>query len=229
MVEILRNHDNKIQCVMFDLDGTITDSGKIILESVRHALLVLDYPIPDETQLRKFVGPSLMDSFMNICGMDVDTAQKATDAYRRYYETDRLFDVVLYDGIEDTLSELNKRKIENILVTSKPYEFAVRILKKFDLYKFFSYVSAPGFDDPSSDKSRLIDKALKHSNMEENKSIMVGDTHFDIDGAVSCGVSSAGVLYGYGSRSELASAGADYLISEPEDLLQIVFGGQILI
>ena len=188
MVEILRNHDNKIQCVMFDLDGTITDSGKIILESVRHALLVLDYPIPDETQLRKFVGPSLMDSFMNICGMDVDTAQKATDAYRRYYETDRLF-----------------------------------------LYKFFSYVSAPGFDDPSSDKSRLIDKALKHSNMEKNKSIMVGDTHFDIDGAVSCGVSSAGVLYGYGSRSELASAGADYLISEPEDLLQIVFGGQILI
>lgn len=210
------------QAILIDLDGTVIDSGPGIMESVQYALDKMGYGPADPETLRKFVGPSLMDSFTHLYGMSKEDAEHATAYYREVYSTGNMFHFDLYEGIEDCLKALHEAGKRLILVTSKPHVYAERILEKSKMDRYFEYQTGPELSDASSQKVRLIEKAISECGLKKEETIMVGDTHFDIDGAVQAGIDSVGVTYGYGRGEELKEAGASYLVDSPEALSELL-------
>ena len=210
----------KYDAILLDLDGTIMDSGPGIMKSAQYALDHFGFSNEPEETLRRFVGPSLVDSFMGIYGLSETEAKKATEYYREVYPVSGIFDAEVYEGMRETLERLADSGRKLLLVTSKPHVFAERILEHFGLAQLFSYQTGPELDDHNSEKSRLIDKAVREMKLDKAHVLMVGDRHFDIDGAKKSGVDSLGVTYGYGSLKELRDAGADYIAHSPAEILK---------
>ncbi|HBR05342.1 MAG TPA: phosphoglycolate phosphatase [Lachnospiraceae bacterium] len=222
------NKEKKYKLIMFDLDGTINDSGEGIIESVQYALDHFGLKNEPVEKLRKFVGPSLVDSFTNFYHMSEEDVKKAVALYREVYESGNLFHLTVYEGMKELLKALNEKgNIKTSVVTSKPYKFAVPILEKFQIKDYFSYIIGTDVKDPSSDKSRLIDRAIEEArgglaDLEKSEAIMIGDTHFDIEGAKKSEVASIGVSYGYGTREELERAGADIVVDSVSELSELL-------
>ena len=212
----------RYQAVLFDLDGTINDSGPGILNSVRYSLEKLGFPVPEEETLRRFVGPSLVYSFKTYCRLNEEQARKAVEAYRECYLDGECYNLQIYEGIEELLSDLKAAGIRCAVVTSKPQRATERILDHFDMTKYFDTVAGPDPDDPSNRKSVLIGRALDQLGLSPRDVIMVGDSRFDIIGAKEAGCASIGVTYGYGTREELEENGADYLADSGTDIRRIL-------
>ncbi len=210
------------QNIMFDLDGTITDSGQPIIESVEIALAHFGFVDQPIEKLRKFVGPSLMYSFTEVYGLNEEDATEAVRLYRAHYESGAMYNVTLYDGIVDVIKANAEEGRSNILVTSKPLKFAEKIMEKIGLAPYFTYYAGPDPSDPSSDKSRLINQALEHLNLDPKTCIMIGDTKFDIEGAHGSGVDSIAVTYGFGTRDELEAAKPNYILDNAIAILDVV-------
>ncbi len=203
------------KAVLFDLDGTINDSGPGIMNSIRHTLDEMGYPIPDEETLRKFVGPSLVYSYTTYCGMSEEEARRGVEVYRKYYHAGECYNLYIYDGIRELLEDLNKAGIRCAVVTSKPQGMSQNILAHFGMDKYFETVAGPDPDDASNEKYILINRALKTLGLTADEAIMVGDTRFDVIGANTARCDSIGVTYGYGTRQELKDANATYLVDSP--------------
>ncbi len=212
----------KWRAVLFDLDGTINDSGPGIMNSVRYALKKMGYPAPEDAVLRKFVGPSLMYSFQTYCQMSEEEARQAVDAYRECYLAGECYNLRVYPGILKLLSDLKQAGIRCAVVTSKPQQTTERILAHMDILRLFDTVAGPDPDDPSNRKSVLIERALRDLELTAADVIMVGDSRYDIIGAKEAGCASAGVLYGYGSLEELRENGADHIVADPQALRSIL-------
>ena len=207
--------------IMFDLDGTLTDSGYAIMSSVKYALSQLGITDQPEEKLRTFVGPSLHDSFIREYGLDEETCQKAIADYRKIYSSELMYEVEVYEGIPELLKILKDKGYVVILITSKPLVFAGKILEKVGLAKYFDHVIGTDLKDPSSDKARLIDRAVKTYDLKKEECLMIGDTKYDVIGAKNYGVDSVGVTYGYGSREELENAEATYISDKAINILEI--------
>lgn len=213
----------EFQTVLFDLDGTITDSAPGITNSVKYALKKANAEIPSDAVLRKFIGPPLLDGFRDYCGFDRKTAEQAVADYREYYRETGIFENAVYDGISALLSALNRAGKQTVLATSKPEVFAVRILEHFRLSEYFSLVAGATFDETRSSKDAVIAYALERCGaVDRTTAVMVGDRHHDICGAKANGLQSVGVLYGFGTREELTAAGADYIAADPQELCQLL-------
>ena len=212
----------KYKYYLFDLDGTLTDPGIGITNSVMYALEKFDIHVSDREKLYPFIGPPLVDSFEKYFGFDEKQAFQAVEYYREYFREDGIFENAVYEGIPEMLSELKSRDAKVALATSKPYEFSVRILDHFDLHQYFDFVGAATMDGRISRKADVISHLIDKLGENEKSSIlMIGDRDQDIDGAKANGLQSAGVLWGYGSREELMDAGADYIVSVPSDIVNI--------
>ncbi len=209
----------KYNAILFDLDGTIIDSGPGIMKSAQYALTKFGFPEEPEERLRRFVGPSLVDSFMQFYGMSKEDAERATGYYREVYPVQGIFDATLYEGITEVLRELHDAGRKVLLVTSKPHVFAERILEHFGLSEYFDYQTGPELSDHDSRKARLIDKAVDALRLDKKRVLMIGDRHFDMEGAAESGVDSLGVAYGYGSEAELREAGAGCIVRRPQEIL----------
>ena len=212
----------KYKYLFFDLDGTLTEPGIGITNSVMYALEKFGIKVNDRMELYKFIGPPLVDSFKEFYGFDDLKAWKAVEYYREYFSRDGLFENRVYDGIDDLLQKLISDGHELYVATSKPTEYSIRILEKFDLLKYFNYVSGSNMDEKNSSKAMIIEHALQISKADKNDVLMIGDRHHDIDGAKANGIASLGVLFGYGSLEELRMAGADYIAEEVDDILKFV-------
>lgn len=211
--------------VLFDLDGTVADSGAGILNCVRYAFDKMELEAPDEAVLKQFLGPPLMYSFTELCGMSEEQAWKAFDFYReRYCGMDCcVTENSLFDGIYEVLEQLNGAGRRIALATTKPENTADRIVEYFGIKKFFTAVCGAANDGSRGVKSEVIRDALERCGETDPKQVlMIGDRFYDIDGAKAVGTYSAGVLYGGGSRGELEKAGADYLVSQPSEIVKIV-------
>lgn len=201
--------------ILFDLDGTLTDPAIGITNSVAYALEKFDIIVDDKRTLYKFIGPPLVDSFKEFYGFDEQKALLAVEYYREYFSVTGIFENSVYDGIEDLLSKLRNNGLSVILATSKPEIFAQRILEHFKLEKYFDIIAGSTLDTSRNTKSAVIKYALEQSNITDcTSAIMVGDRKHDIIGAKENGLSSIGVLYGYGDYNELNSVGADYIIKD---------------
>lgn len=221
--DLIREHKMaKYEAVLFDLDGTLTDSGPAIMNSVQYAMRKMGRaPLPEDT-LRRTVGPSLLYSFTTYAGMSEEEAWRAVDYYRELYNNGEAYNVTIYDGIPELLERLNAAGIRCAVATSKPLVMSQKILAHFDLMKYFAAVAGPDPDDPSNQKSILIHRALDRLGVNSRDAVMIGDTRFDIIGAKEAGCGFIGVTYGYGTWQELEENGADCLAGSAQELEKIL-------
>ncbi len=205
--------------ILFDLDGTLTDSSPGIINSIIYAMKKFGVTIEDTAPLRRFLGPPLQDSFMDVFGFDSEKAMKAVEYYREYYTVKGIEENSVYEGIEDVLVSLKKEGKRLIVATSKPQPFAEKIINDFGLNKYFDFVAGSNLDGTRSKKAQVIKYALKNCGIDDlSRAIMIGDRMHDVAGAKEAGIDCIGVEYGYGDYNELESAGADYIVKTAEDL-----------
>ena len=209
--------------VLFDLDGTLTDPGIGITNSVAYALEKWGISVTERSELYKFIGPPLYDSFSRYYGFSSEDAHLSVKYYREYFADKGLFENSVYDGVIQMLEELKKRGKKLIVATSKPELYSEKILKHFELDKYFDFLSGATMDSSRVIKVDVIDHALKSCGITDFSSvIMVGDREHDILGAAHFSLDSIGVLYGYGDLDELTKAGATYIASSVNDILNFI-------
>lgn len=209
--------------LLFDLDGTLTDPGLGITNSVMYALRKFDISVSDRASLYKFIGPPLRDSFELFFGFSPEKSELAVKYYREYFSTQGLFENEVYGGIPELLRELKHQGKTLVVATSKPEKFAVEILRHFGLYDYFDFVAGATMDGSRDRKADVIRYALESCHIsDKSPAIMIGDRKHDILGAKDNGLQSIGVLFGYGSREELQTAEATFLAEKPMDILDIV-------
>lgn len=199
---------------LFDLDGTLSDPKEGICKSVAYALDKFGIHIGDLDTLKKFIGPPLLDSFMEYYGFDEATAHQAITYYREYFKRKGMFENVLYPHVEDLLSYVTKAGIDCIVATSKPESFAIEILQHFYIAHYFKDICGATMDGTIRKKGDVIAHAIKRNQLKSEDTIMVGDRLHDIYGAKENNMMSIGVLYGYGDEKELKNAGADVIVSD---------------
>ena len=207
--------------ILFDLDGTVTDSCLGIINCVKYALEAFGKPIPPEKELMQYIGPPLVESFQCFAGMSSEEAVEATAKYRERYSTVGLFENALYDGMDKVLAALKNKGYMVALATSKPEEYSVRILEHFGIEKYFDEVVGSTLDDKRNRKADVIKEVFRRMHITEEMKeqvIMVGDRKHDILGAKECGIVSLGVYYGFAPENELEECGADYIIHEVDEL-----------
>ena len=211
------------ESVLLDLDGTLIDSKPGIVGSHAAALRDLGHEPDPAFDLTFVIGPVLKDVMGDVLAhYGDDRVEQAIAAYRRHYAATGIFEVSLYDGIASLLPDLTGAGLRLFLATSKRTEFAARILDHLGLARHFTgiYGSEPdGFRDH---KPELIADILRRHDLRPNAAVMVGDRRYDIAGAHANGLRAVGVLWGYGGRDELETAGADWLAATPADLPGIV-------
>ncbi len=203
--------------VLFDLDGTLTDSGEGITKCVKLALEYFGIPVESLDSLRYFVGPPLRDSFLK-AGVPEDKIEEAITIYRSRYTNVGLFENIPYPGIRELLEKLTAQGFRLFVATSKPEEMAVRVLEKFDLYRYFEKVCGATLDKTRDSKSAVIAYLLESAGNAQN-AIMVGDTAFDVVGAAEHGIPTIGVSWGYGNVDEMKACGAIAIANTAEELL----------
>lgn len=212
----------KYQYYFFDLDGTLTDPGIGITNSVMYALDKYDIHISDREELYPFIGPPLVDSFRKYYGFTDKQALQAVEYYREYFRAGGIFENTVYEGIPEMLAELKKKGATVALATSKPREFAVQILDHFGLRQYFDFVGAATMDGRISRKADVIRQLIAElGDIDTEKVLMIGDRDQDVEGAKANDLCCLGVLWGYGSKEELLGAGADYIASAPSDILKL--------
>ncbi len=208
----------KYKCVLFDLDGTLTDPYEGITKSVQIALAHMGKDEPDRQKLRRFIGPPLRESFVKYYGIPHQRVEEAISAYRAYFSVIGLFENEVYDGIAELLSALRESGVKILLATSKPEPFAVRITEHFGLTEYFYAQCGSDFAGKHESKAQVVARALELSGEDKADVLMVGDRMHDIIGAKENGIDSAGVLWGYGERTELEAAGADMIFESVAEL-----------
>ena len=207
------------QYLFFDLDGTLTDPGLGITNSVMYALRKFDIDVTDRTRLYSFIDPPLKDSFRAYYGFSDEQCECAVRYYREYFKKSGMYENEVYDGIFELLTRLKASERSLVVATSKPEVFALEILRHFDLYRYFDFVAGATLNDVRNQKADIIKYALETLNITEKTSaIMIGDRKHDIIGAKETGLDSIGVLYGYGTYDELKNAGATYIADTPADI-----------
>ena len=204
--------------IIFDLDGTLTDSGRGILACVTYALEKLGVPVPAQETLRLFVGPPLTGSYMKYCGMTKAEANEGVRLFREMYVPFGWRENRVYPGIRPLLRELKKKGCLLYVATGKNKESALRILKYFGLLGYLDGVAAPAPDDMNADKAKLILSVCP----DTSDAVMVGDTYGDVEAARKAGTDSVAVLYGYGSFSREQMDRAGFCAGSVEELSRIL-------
>lgn len=207
--------------VIFDLDGTIIDSFPGISECAEYTLNTLGASFKQGVGMKQFVGPPLMYSFTNLCGMSEERARLAVKVYREHYVAGGMYNNTLYGGIVPLLAGLKERGVTLAVATSKVEEFARKILARHNIDGMFAFIGGAASDDSRTSKKAVLEYVLENLGGAKG-ALMVGDRQYDILGAHACGLPAAGALWGYGSRQELAAAGAEYFAERPEDILSLL-------
>lgn len=208
--------------IMFDLDGTLTDSGEGIIKCASLALEHFGLPVPDWEEMRTFVGPPLGESFMRY-GVPQERVEEAIAVYRSRYIPIGKFENHPYPGIRELLEQLKQHGHTLFVATSKPEAMSIEILEHFDLAKYFRQICGATMDGTRSSKASVIEYLIA-GNGRDGQMIMVGDTKFDILGAKAHGIPAVGVAWGYGAVSQMQQAGAAAIAQSPEQLLGILEG-----
>lgn len=208
--------------ILFDLDGTLTDSGEGIINCATLALRHFGLPIPSYADMRTFVGPPLRDSFIRF-GVPADQADEAIRVYRSRYIPTGMFENTPYPGIRELLEKLRAEGCTLYVATSKPEEMSVTILEKFDLAKYFRRICGASIDSSRSTKDAVIAYLLESSGAKEDM-VMVGDTKYDILGAKAHGIPAIGVGWGYGKVEEMEEAGAAGIAETMDELIGLIRG-----
>ena len=204
--------------ILFDLDGTLTDSGEGIMNCAIYALEYYGLPIPSREELRTIVGPPLHQSFVRF-GVSEAEAENAVEKYRERYVPIGAYENTPYPGIRELLEKLQKEGHRLYVATSKPEGMSIDILKHFDLDKYFTRICGASMDTSRSSKDAVIAYLLHECGAQEN-AVMVGDTAFDVLGAKAHGIPTIGVSWGYGTVEDMEQAGAAAIVHTMDALYE---------
>ena len=213
--------DMSYKYILFDLDGTLSDSAPGITKSVAYALE--KFGIYEKAEnLGYFVGPPLYEAFRDKYGMDKEKTSQAIKYFREIFEVKGILENTPYDGTEQLLRTLHSKGKKLILATSKPEKFAIEILGRYDFAKYFTFIGGACMDESTRmKKDEVIEYCLAECNITDtSECIMVGDRYHDVEGAAKYGIPTVGVLYGYGTKDELLNAGAVAVCDTPENLCE---------
>ncbi|WP_455144928.1 HAD hydrolase-like protein [Brachyspira pilosicoli] len=219
---------SKYKNILFDLDGTITDSANGITNAVKYGIKKMSdiYPelnivLPEDDILRKFIGPPLDISFKKYIYDNQDKAMEFIKYYREDYNgNDGLFNCTLYDGIYDLIKTLYNNNFNTYLATAKPLESAVRIIKHFDLDKYFTNMYGAILGGVIKNKLDVLKEASLKENFNKNETIMIGDRIDDIEASKNMGFDSIAVKYGFGNDEEFRDA--TYTVNNTKEILEII-------
>ncbi|MBY4982110.1 HAD family hydrolase [Streptococcus suis] len=210
------------QTILFDLDGTLTDSGQGILNSVAYALEKMGIEEPDTANLNQFIGPPLYESFSRFYQLSPEDTQSAVDAFRVYFKEKGMFENQLYPGTIPLLEELRTAGKTLIIATSKPEIFAKQILEHFGIAHYFDVIAGASLDSSRISKADVIGYAINQLEAFPKQAVMIGDREHDIEGARMHQLPAIGVLYGYGNKQEFEKAGATMIVETVQDLKKVL-------
>ena len=209
--------------ILFDMDGTVTDSAPGIVNSIMYALEKFHITVEDRSLLYKFVGPPIKDSLKKYYNFPDEDCTRAVTYFREYFVKKGMYENEVYDGMEQVLERIKNSGRRTILATSKPEEHAIQIAKYFRIDQYFDFIAGATMDSSRIKKADVITYALESCGIDDlSSAVMVGDREYDIFGAKETGLDSIGVLYGYGGREELERAGADYIAESVGDILNYI-------
>ena len=207
--------------ILFDLDGTLTLPETGITKSVQYALAAFGIEENDRDKLRRFIGPPLVDGFMDFYGMSEEQALVAVEKYRERFSKVGIFENELIDGVPDMLKELENHGKKLALATSKPAPYSKRIIEHFGIDKYFDFVSCSELDGTRNDKAEIIAEALRISP-ESAFPVMVGDRKHDAMGAKKNNVPFIGVSYGYAADGELEAFNPIAIVPDISELEKVL-------
>ncbi len=206
--------------ILFDLDGTLTDSGEGIINCAALSLAHFGLPVPSREEMRVFVGPPLDQTFRQF-GVPEDRTDEAIAVYRSRYTTVGKFENFPYPGIRELLENLKASGHRLFVATSKPEDMSVEILTKFQLAGYFEKICGATLDGSRSKKADVIAYLLSHVNPSQ-EIIMVGDTAYDVIGAAAHAIPTIGVAWGYGSVQDMLDAGAVGIAPDADTLYKML-------
>lgn len=219
---------SKYKYVLFDLDGTVSESALGIRASLEHAIKQIGKPLPNLDDYTLYIGPPLIDTFRNLCHFTEEESAQGVEIYRDYYDTYGKFKNKLYDGMKDVLTALRNQGAKLAVCTSKYEKFAEEIVELLGVSDYFDAVCGSTLDGSRKDKKDLIPYAVKtlggDFDTERENTVMLGDTYFDARGARMCNVDFIGVKYGYGSLEQMKAEGAEIFAETPADILPLLAG-----
>lgn len=208
--------------ILFDLDGTITDSSPGIINSYLYSLEKIGLAENDIDHLKSFIGSPLRAYYTQRHNLSTSESDIAVKHFREHYSETGLFENNIYPGLDKLLDELQASGKNLYIATSKPLEFALRVLTHFDLKDYFNSIHGSDMSADNKAKDKLITDAIIMNGLNKNESIMIGDRYHDINGAKINGIDSIAVTYGYGSREELEKEEPTYFAKDYNDLKQIL-------
>ena len=207
--------------ILFDLDGTLTDSAEGVIRSAQHMQEKMGISKWADEDLKFIIGPPLVKTFTEDFKMNEEDTQRALAHFRERYATVGLFENKVYDGIPEMLEELRKKGKRLAVATSKKEETAVRILKHFGIDGYFEVIGGDNREIGRDTKAKVIDYVLEKMNGNKTDAVMVGDRKFDVEGAHLVGIPCIAIEYGYGGREEFAACGADYIGATPQSVVDM--------
>lgn len=215
----------RYKAVIFDFDGTICDTGEGIINCVKYALSAYGYELPEnDEELNVFIGPPLLVSFQEHYGCDVQMAEKLVEKYRERYSPIGVYESRLYPTVEELLIALKQDGFKVGVASSKPQNFIEILLEKFNIKKYFDVICGVTYKTDCESKASIIGRCAKELGVTVKEAFMVGDTHFDIEGAKINLMDGVGALWGFGSRREFKTAGAKFIAEKPMDIEAIALG-----
>ena len=205
--------------ILFDLDGTITDSSEGITKSVQHALKKLGIEENDQAMLRRFIGPPLDESFEKFYGFSKKKAYDAVQKYRERYNKTGIFECKLYPGVEKCIRTLKEQGYRIGMASSKPEVSCKRILEHFGILPLFDDVVGATFDGRRDKKSEILEEVMRRwSHIPKSEMCLIGDTMFDVNGAKELGIACLAVSFGFGDVKEMKEAGVIGVCDSMEEL-----------
>ena len=209
----------KFKNYLFDLDGTLTDPGEGIKNSIRYALDKFGLPCPPDKILNEFIGPPLMESFRKYCGVSVEDSRTLLEYYREYFGVRGYLENKLYDDTVEVLEAIKSRGGSIYLATSKPELYAFKIVEHFGIDLYFTFKAGNNMEETRCAKKDVITYLFEQAGIDAEGTVMIGDRDYDVVGAHACSIPCAAVLHGYGDREELKNA--DFILESFSDLLTL--------
>ena len=209
--------------ILFDFDGTLSQSAYGVRKCIELTLEEMKRPIPDLSDYSKYIGPPLTRTFEKLCGLSGEESLYALPIYRRYYNEVGVRENQLFDGVEDLLKALKAAGKKLAVCTSKNETLAVKSMEAIHALPYFDAVCGSMDDGSRKIKKDLIPYALSALGCsDKEKAVMIGDTFFDAEGAHLCDVDFIGVLYGYGDRDSMSDYGATVFAETPDNLHKLL-------
>lgn len=215
----------KYKNILFDLDGTITDSSPGIINSYLHSLTKIGLAENDIEKLKSYIGSPLRAYYTERHNLSTADSDIAVKHFREHYSEIGIFENAVYPGMAELIDKLQENGFRLYIATSKPLEFAVTVLNHFKLKEYFNSIHGSDMSADNKPKDKLIADAILMNGLSKNESIMIGDRYHDINGAKSNGIASIAVTYGFGSEAELSELKPEYMASSADEINKIFFPG----